>query len=160
MFSWFRYFGLVLFVPYNLVVFPLVTLYFVLWALVLLFMSMKRLVSVFFKKKRNLDYVFLLSVHQYDDAEKRREMAKNSLERYTHYYERWATNQSVCFLFLAHQRIIFRETFELFFVYWVLVISSSKEYFLYYFLICNVIFLDGIRAVELKEKKNIKTKTG
>ncbi|KAK6156448.1 hypothetical protein DH2020_010696 [Rehmannia glutinosa] len=31
----------------------------------------------------------------YDDAEKRREMAKNSLERYTHYYERWATNQSV-----------------------------------------------------------------
>ncbi|KAF2286405.1 hypothetical protein GH714_016753 [Hevea brasiliensis] len=30
----------------------------------------------------------------YDDAEKRREMAKNSLERYTHYYERWATNQS------------------------------------------------------------------
>ncbi|XP_038704881.1 probable E3 ubiquitin-protein ligase ARI8 isoform X2 [Tripterygium wilfordii] len=31
----------------------------------------------------------------YDDAEKRREMAKNSLERYTHYYERWATNQSL-----------------------------------------------------------------
>ncbi|KVI07510.1 Zinc finger, C6HC-type [Cynara cardunculus var. scolymus] len=30
----------------------------------------------------------------YDDTEKRREMAKNSLERYTHYYERWATNQS------------------------------------------------------------------
>ncbi|PIN21624.1 putative E3 ubiquitin ligase [Handroanthus impetiginosus] len=29
----------------------------------------------------------------YDEAEKRREMAKNSLERYTHYYERWATNQ-------------------------------------------------------------------
>ncbi|KAL0290675.1 UNVERIFIED_CONTAM: putative E3 ubiquitin-protein ligase ARI8 [Sesamum calycinum] len=31
----------------------------------------------------------------FDEAEKRREMAKNSLERYTHYYERWATNQSV-----------------------------------------------------------------
>uniref|UniRef100_A0A0D9W6L3 RBR-type E3 ubiquitin transferase n=1 Tax=Leersia perrieri TaxID=77586 RepID=A0A0D9W6L3_9ORYZ len=30
----------------------------------------------------------------YDDAERRREMAKNSLERYTHYYERWAANQS------------------------------------------------------------------
>ncbi|KAJ7947509.1 RBR-type E3 ubiquitin transferase [Quillaja saponaria] len=30
----------------------------------------------------------------YDEAEKRREMAKNSLERYTHYYERWASNQS------------------------------------------------------------------
>ncbi|CAL8167037.1 unnamed protein product [Prunus armeniaca] len=30
----------------------------------------------------------------YDETEKRREMAKNSLERYTHYYERWATNQS------------------------------------------------------------------
>ncbi|GMH07609.1 hypothetical protein Nepgr_009449 [Nepenthes gracilis] len=30
----------------------------------------------------------------YHEAEKRREMAKNSLERYTHYYERWATNQS------------------------------------------------------------------
>ncbi|GAY60964.1 hypothetical protein CUMW_206140 [Citrus unshiu] len=30
----------------------------------------------------------------YDESEKRREMAKNSLERYTHYYERWATNQS------------------------------------------------------------------
>ncbi|XP_078447141.1 putative E3 ubiquitin-protein ligase ARI7 [Wolffia australiana] len=31
---------------------------------------------------------------QYDEAERRREMAKNSLERYTHYYERWAANQS------------------------------------------------------------------
>ncbi|CAL9187406.1 unnamed protein product [Musa hybrid cultivar] len=30
----------------------------------------------------------------YDESERRREMAKNSLERYTHYYERWATNQS------------------------------------------------------------------
>ncbi|KAJ7547347.1 hypothetical protein O6H91_08G081500 [Diphasiastrum complanatum] len=30
----------------------------------------------------------------YDEAERRREMAKNSLERYTHYYERWATNES------------------------------------------------------------------
>ncbi|KAL2530079.1 putative E3 ubiquitin-protein ligase [Forsythia ovata] len=29
----------------------------------------------------------------YDDSERRREMAKNSLERYTHYYERWASNQ-------------------------------------------------------------------
>ncbi|KAF2300199.1 hypothetical protein GH714_010634 [Hevea brasiliensis] len=31
----------------------------------------------------------------YDEAERRREMAKNSLERYTHYYERWASNQLV-----------------------------------------------------------------
>ncbi|KAL5215589.1 hypothetical protein ABZP36_006990 [Zizania latifolia] len=30
----------------------------------------------------------------YDECERRREMAKNSLERYTHYYERWAANQS------------------------------------------------------------------
>ncbi|KAG8380336.1 hypothetical protein BUALT_Bualt06G0005000 [Buddleja alternifolia] len=30
----------------------------------------------------------------YDESEKRKEMAKNSLERYTHYYERWATNQT------------------------------------------------------------------
>ncbi|KAJ4840373.1 putative E3 ubiquitin-protein ligase ari7 [Turnera subulata] len=30
----------------------------------------------------------------YDEAERRREMAKNSLEKYTHYYERWASNQS------------------------------------------------------------------
>ncbi|MQL96158.1 hypothetical protein Taro_028832 [Colocasia esculenta] len=30
----------------------------------------------------------------YDETEMRREMAKNSLERYTHYYERCATNQS------------------------------------------------------------------
>ncbi|XP_064955898.1 probable E3 ubiquitin-protein ligase ARI8 isoform X1 [Musa acuminata AAA Group] len=30
----------------------------------------------------------------YDESERRKEMAKNSLERYTHYYERWATNQS------------------------------------------------------------------
>ncbi|GBG72276.1 hypothetical protein CBR_g11204 [Chara braunii] len=30
----------------------------------------------------------------YDEAERRREMAKNSLEKYTHYYERWATNES------------------------------------------------------------------
>ncbi|KAA3485608.1 putative E3 ubiquitin-protein ligase ARI7 [Gossypium australe] len=29
----------------------------------------------------------------YDEAERRREMAKNSLEKYTHYYERWASNQ-------------------------------------------------------------------
>ncbi|PKA55797.1 putative E3 ubiquitin-protein ligase ARI8 [Apostasia shenzhenica] len=29
----------------------------------------------------------------YDESERRREIAKNSLERYTHYYERWATNQ-------------------------------------------------------------------
>ncbi|PPD73580.1 hypothetical protein GOBAR_DD29494 [Gossypium barbadense] len=28
------------------------------------------------------------------DAEMRREMAKNSFEKYTHYYERWASNQS------------------------------------------------------------------
>jgi hypothetical protein len=25
-------------------------------------------------------------------------MAKNSLERYTHYYERWASNQTVCIM--------------------------------------------------------------
>lgn len=37
----------------------------------------------------------MLYSSQYDESEKRREMAKNSLERYTHYYERWATNQSV-----------------------------------------------------------------
>ncbi|XP_059628610.1 probable E3 ubiquitin-protein ligase ARI8 [Cornus florida] len=30
----------------------------------------------------------------FSEAEKRREMAKNSIEKYTHYYERWATNQS------------------------------------------------------------------
>ncbi|PIA53358.1 hypothetical protein AQUCO_00900141v1 [Aquilegia coerulea] len=30
---------------------------------------------------------------EYDETEKRREMAKRSLERYTHYYERWATNE-------------------------------------------------------------------
>ncbi|XLR30817.1 hypothetical protein S83_058717, partial [Arachis hypogaea] len=31
---------------------------------------------------------------RYDETKRRREMAKNSLERYTHYYERWASNQS------------------------------------------------------------------
>ncbi|THU50575.1 hypothetical protein C4D60_Mb06t21690 [Musa balbisiana] len=30
----------------------------------------------------------------YDESEKRRKRAKFSLERYTHYYERWATNES------------------------------------------------------------------
>ncbi|KAI8537599.1 hypothetical protein RHMOL_Rhmol09G0036500 [Rhododendron molle] len=30
----------------------------------------------------------------YDETEMRRAMAKKSIERYTHYYERWATNQS------------------------------------------------------------------
>lgn len=30
---------------------------------------------------------------KHDETEKRREMAKNSLERYTHYYERWASNE-------------------------------------------------------------------
>ncbi|KAL0874561.1 hypothetical protein Bca101_024266 [Brassica carinata] len=29
----------------------------------------------------------------YDEAEKKRQMAKSSLERYTHYYERWASNE-------------------------------------------------------------------
>ncbi|KAI7979150.1 putative E3 ubiquitin-protein ligase ARI7 [Camellia lanceoleosa] len=33
-------------------------------------------------------------LRQLSKRERRREMAKNSLERYTHYYERWATNQS------------------------------------------------------------------
>jgi hypothetical protein len=41
--------------------------------------------------RANFHYLLL----QYDEAERRREMAKNSLERYTHYYERWATNESV-----------------------------------------------------------------
>ncbi|KAK4338847.1 hypothetical protein RND71_040309 [Anisodus tanguticus] len=31
----------------------------------------------------------------FDESEKRREMAKNSSEKYIHYYERWATNQSL-----------------------------------------------------------------
>ncbi|ONM03492.1 putative E3 ubiquitin-protein ligase ARI5 [Zea mays] len=31
---------------------------------------------------------------QYDETESRRERAKNSLERYMHYYERWASNQT------------------------------------------------------------------
>jgi len=44
----------------------------------------------------NIFFVFHNLSVQYDETEKRREMAKNSLERYTHYYERWATNQSVC----------------------------------------------------------------
>jgi ariadne-1 len=30
----------------------------------------------------------------YDETEARRERAKNSLERYMHYYERWASNQT------------------------------------------------------------------
>ncbi|KAG8390715.1 hypothetical protein BUALT_Bualt01G0112300 [Buddleja alternifolia] len=30
----------------------------------------------------------------YDEEERRREMAKTSVEKYMHYYERWATNQS------------------------------------------------------------------
>lgn len=42
-----------------------------------------------------LNVFSLLNYFQYDETERRREMAKNSLERYTHYYERWATNQSV-----------------------------------------------------------------
>ncbi|CAL5394713.1 unnamed protein product [Camellia sinensis] len=36
----------------------------------------------------------------YDETERRREMAKNSLERYTHYYERWATNQSLLRIYI------------------------------------------------------------
>ncbi|GKE31917.1 probable E3 ubiquitin-protein ligase ARI8, partial [Tanacetum coccineum] len=31
----------------------------------------------------------------YDEAESRREMAKNSLEKYTFFYERWAANESI-----------------------------------------------------------------
>ncbi|RXI00759.1 hypothetical protein DVH24_000993 [Malus domestica] len=37
----------------------------------------------------------ILCSNSYDEAERRREMAKNSLEKYTHYYERWASNQQV-----------------------------------------------------------------
>jgi len=33
-------------------------------------------------------------VAKQDENEKRREMAKKSLEKYTHYYERWASNNS------------------------------------------------------------------
>lgn len=47
---------------------------------------------------------------QYDESERRREMAKNSLERYTHYYERWAANQSVSYWVqekLPEQSIVF-----------------------------------------------------
>ena len=40
-------------------------------------------------------FLFFFLWLQYDESERRREMAKNSLERYTHYYERWAANQSV-----------------------------------------------------------------
>ncbi|KAL6503590.1 putative E3 ubiquitin-protein ligase ari8 [Orobanche gracilis] len=40
----------------------------------------------------------------YDEAERRREMAKNSLERYTHYYERWASNQSCCSHFMQFSK--------------------------------------------------------
>ena len=38
---------------------------------------------------------------QYDEAEARRERAKHSLERYMHYYERWASNQTVCSRYLS-----------------------------------------------------------
>ncbi|XP_048599430.1 probable E3 ubiquitin-protein ligase ARI5 isoform X2 [Brassica napus] len=46
----------------------------------------------------------------YDEAEKRREMAKNSLERYTHYYERWASNQThlqdtIFYLYVKNQEL-------------------------------------------------------
>ncbi|KAG8087805.1 hypothetical protein GUJ93_ZPchr0010g10195 [Zizania palustris] len=37
----------------------------------------------------------------YDETEARRERAKNSLERYMHYYERWASNQTVCSKYLS-----------------------------------------------------------
>ncbi|RDX90148.1 putative E3 ubiquitin-protein ligase ARI7 [Mucuna pruriens] len=42
----------------------------------------------------------------YDETERRREMAKNSLERYTHYYERWASNQSNSFGVKSRQKAL------------------------------------------------------
>lgn len=62
---------------------------------------------------------------QYDEAERRREMAKNSLERYTHYYERWASNQLVytCFpnlsLFLVLCNVSFVWLFVCFPISWL-----------------------------------------
>lgn len=50
-----------------------------------------------------IDFIYFPVLLQYDECEKRREMAKNSLERYTHYYERWASNQSVCTGLPAYQ---------------------------------------------------------
>ncbi|KAE8670291.1 putative E3 ubiquitin-protein ligase ARI7 [Hibiscus syriacus] len=40
------------------------------------------------------------------DTKFRRDMAKNSLDRYTHYYERWAINQSVCRFSLIYHGIV------------------------------------------------------
>ncbi|KAJ6690985.1 RBR-TYPE E3 UBIQUITIN TRANSFERASE [Salix koriyanagi] len=42
----------------------------------------------------------------YDESERRREMAKNSLERYTHYYERWASNQLISMIFIHSRDIL------------------------------------------------------
>ncbi|KAG6557972.1 hypothetical protein Mapa_000151 [Marchantia paleacea] len=34
------------------------------------------------------------ATREYNEADRRRDMAKSSLDRYTHYYERWATNET------------------------------------------------------------------
>ncbi|OEL31428.1 putative E3 ubiquitin-protein ligase ARI8 [Dichanthelium oligosanthes] len=43
----------------------------------------------------------------YDETESRRERAKNSLERYMHYYERWASNQTVRSRYFCEKYICF-----------------------------------------------------
>jgi hypothetical protein len=55
---------------------------------------------------------------QYDETESRRERAKNSLERYMHYYERWASNQTVCSYNLSLISIGFRQKY----IYFVIML--------------------------------------
>ena len=56
-------------------------------------------------------------------------MAKNSLERYTHYYERWASNQTVCtFLyFLCLRRFCSSSSFIFFLLHYFCVIWQSRQ---------------------------------
>lgn len=46
-------------------------------------------------------------------------MAKNSLERYTHYYERWATNQSVRRNFLLQSPFCLMESISIYLLVYV-----------------------------------------
>jgi ariadne-1 len=67
---------------------------------------------------------------QYDETERRREMAKNSLERYTHYYERWASNQTSRQKAMADLQQAQMQNVRLVMFFRILLLSESLRLFI------------------------------
>ncbi|KAF8391836.1 hypothetical protein HHK36_022174 [Tetracentron sinense] len=91
----------------------------------------------------------------YDETEKRREMAKSSLERYTHYYERWATNQSSSQKALADlqkmQAVHVSKILYYIMQSSLLQLRSILSSFLYIFKICCLLLLQLLACSQIAE---------